>query len=211
MKKKITRRDFLNGAAIAIAAAGSLSPRSILAMGKDNAAPSATIAGPAGIGKDYYPPTLTGIRGSHDGSFEVAHQLAWAGQIPDYYEPLDGQHPSNPVTHLQAQGGCHDAAHATANAISPETRDGISKGRTSRRKRRLNHGCPSWRADYGNAALTPSIFLTPRTRAAKQKDALSCNPNQKTQKTPTPLQSPTPPTRCAFATSTLDKTTGSLR
>ncbi|MDB2395082.1 NAD(P)/FAD-dependent oxidoreductase [Porticoccaceae bacterium] len=92
MKKKITRRDFLNGAGIAIAAAGSLSPRSILAMGKDNAAPSATIAGPAGIGKDYYPPTLTGIRGSHDGSFEVAHQLAWAGQIPDHYEPLDEEY-----------------------------------------------------------------------------------------------------------------------
>ena len=92
MKKKITRRDFLNGAAIAIAAGGSLSPRSILAMGKDNAAPGATIAGPAGIGKDYYPPTLTGIRGSHDGSFEVAHQLAWAGQIPDHYEPLDEEY-----------------------------------------------------------------------------------------------------------------------
>jgi len=89
MKKKITRRDFLNGAAIAIAAGGSLSPRSILAMGKDNAAPGATVARPAGIGKDYYPPTLTGIRGSHNGSFEVAHQLAWAGQKPDHYQPLD--------------------------------------------------------------------------------------------------------------------------
>lgn len=92
MKKKITRRDFLNGAAIAIAAGGSLSPRSILAMGKDNAAPGATIAGPAGIGKDYYPPTLTGIRGSHNGSFEVAHQLAWAGQKPDHYQPLDEEY-----------------------------------------------------------------------------------------------------------------------
>ena len=50
MKKKITRRDFLNGAAIAIAAAGSLSPRSILAMGKDNAAPSATVVAAANTG-----------------------------------------------------------------------------------------------------------------------------------------------------------------
>ena len=26
-----------------------------------------------------YPPTLTGMRGSHAGSFEVAHALAWEG------------------------------------------------------------------------------------------------------------------------------------
>ena len=89
MKKKITRRDFLNGAAIAVAAGGTLSPRSILAMGKDAPTPGAMLAGPAGLGKDYYPPKLTGIRGSHDGSFEVAHQLAWAGQKPDHYEPLE--------------------------------------------------------------------------------------------------------------------------
>ena len=37
----------------------------------------------------YYPPTLTGMRGSHAGSFEVAHALAWQGQKPDTYESLD--------------------------------------------------------------------------------------------------------------------------
>ncbi|MBT3897852.1 MAG: NAD(P)-binding protein [Gammaproteobacteria bacterium] len=37
----------------------------------------------------YYPPTLTGMRGSHAGSFEVAHALAWEGQKPDAYESLD--------------------------------------------------------------------------------------------------------------------------
>jgi len=37
----------------------------------------------------YYPPTLTGMRGSHAGSFEVAHALAWQGQKPDAYESLD--------------------------------------------------------------------------------------------------------------------------
>ena len=92
MKKKITRRDFLNGAAIAIAAGGTLSPRSILAMEQAAPASGAMLAGPAGLGKDYYPPKLTGIRGSHDGSFEVAHQLAWAGQKPDHYEPLDEEY-----------------------------------------------------------------------------------------------------------------------
>lgn len=29
---------------------------------------------------DYYPPALTGMRGSHAGSFEVAHAVSWAGQ-----------------------------------------------------------------------------------------------------------------------------------
>ncbi len=92
MKKKITRRDFLNGAAIAIAAGAILSPRSILAMAKDGSASDTMLAGPAGLGKDYYPPKLTGIRGSHKGAFEVAHQLAWAGQKPDHYQPLDEEY-----------------------------------------------------------------------------------------------------------------------
>ena len=34
-------------------------------------------------------PHLTGMRGSHAGSFEVAHALAWQGQKPDAYESLD--------------------------------------------------------------------------------------------------------------------------
>ena len=38
---------------------------------------------------DYYPPTLTGMRGSHEGSYEVAHALAWNGQKPSSYEELD--------------------------------------------------------------------------------------------------------------------------
>ena len=36
-----------------------------------------------------YPPILTGMRGSHPGSFEVAHALAWQGQKPEKYAPLD--------------------------------------------------------------------------------------------------------------------------
>lgn len=56
----ISRRDFLSGAAVAIGS--SLLPWSDL---------HALDGGP----KPYYPPTLTGMRGSHDGSFEVAHAL----------------------------------------------------------------------------------------------------------------------------------------
>ncbi len=82
MKRTITRRDFLNGAALALAAGATLSPRDLLAMEQAAGAPN-------GIGPDYYPPTLTGMRGSHEGSFEVSHALAWSGQKPTHYTPLD--------------------------------------------------------------------------------------------------------------------------
>ena len=89
MNKKITRRDFLNGTAIAIAAGGTLSPNSLLALGQNTAAQASNPTAPTGIGKDYYPPTLTGMRGSHPGSFEVAHDLAWRGKKPAHYKALD--------------------------------------------------------------------------------------------------------------------------
>ena len=83
MTRNITRRDFLNGAALALAAGATLSPRDLLAL-EEGVAP---VSGPNG--KDYYPPTLTGMRGSHDGSFEVAHALAWRGERPTEYTLLD--------------------------------------------------------------------------------------------------------------------------
>jgi spermidine dehydrogenase len=57
----ITRRDFLNGTALAIAT--GLTPAAQL-----HADPSR------------YPPALTGLRGQHAGSFEVAHAFAREGQ-----------------------------------------------------------------------------------------------------------------------------------
>src|SRR3954470_4403014 len=63
----ITRRDFLNGAALSIAA--GLTPAAQLA-----AQPSR------------YPPALTGLRGQHQGSFEIAHALAREGRK----FPVDG-------------------------------------------------------------------------------------------------------------------------
>ena len=65
MHRKITRRDFLNGAALTIGVA-SLPSSSFAAFD----ASADTQKSP-----DYYPPALTGIRGSHPGSFEVAHSL----------------------------------------------------------------------------------------------------------------------------------------
>src|SRR5262245_2527075 len=67
MDRTITRRDFLNG--VAIGAAGLVSSPWLAGLGAQTAAPFAQNA--AG----YYPPALTGMRGSHDGSYEVSHAL----------------------------------------------------------------------------------------------------------------------------------------
>src|SRR4030088_3196522 len=79
MDQPITRRDFLNG--IAVGAAAAASGPLLAASLPDPAAQSAL---------GYYPPLLTGLRGSHPGSFEDAHALrdgkAWptAGTPEDY-------------------------------------------------------------------------------------------------------------------------------
>jgi spermidine dehydrogenase len=68
MKRSISRRDFLNGTQVAIGSS-LLTPWSEL-FG----------AGVAGADKpEYYPPALTGLRGSHDGSWETMHARV-AGQ-----------------------------------------------------------------------------------------------------------------------------------
>ena len=62
----ITRRDFLNGVAVTIAA--GMTPLQLLQAAPDGR---------------YYPPALTGLRGSHAGSFEVAHQMGWEKKVFD--------------------------------------------------------------------------------------------------------------------------------
>ena len=82
MATQITRRDLLNG--MAISAVGAMLP-AYAGAPKVMLDSSMRPRGPS----TYYPPTLTGMRGSHAGSFEVAHALAWQGQKPDAYESLD--------------------------------------------------------------------------------------------------------------------------
>ena len=81
MTSKITRRDFLNGVAIGTGA-------SLLMPGQLVAQTSGSVTTNK-YPSDYYPPTLTGMRGSHEGSYEVAHALAWNGQKPANYDALD--------------------------------------------------------------------------------------------------------------------------
>jgi len=65
MSRKITRRDFLNGVALTV---GATIVPSTLFLGCDRTDNFA-------LAPDYYPPALTGLRGSHPGSFETAHSL----------------------------------------------------------------------------------------------------------------------------------------
>jgi spermidine dehydrogenase len=68
---RISRRDFLNGIALGVAAGSALSPLEAMARSLAGGAP------PSGDG--LYPPALTGMRGNHPGSFEVSHALSRAG------------------------------------------------------------------------------------------------------------------------------------
>lgn len=61
----ISRRDFLNGTALVVA--GGLTPLTQMRAAPDR----------------YYPPALTGLRGSHPGSFETAHQVGREGKSFD--------------------------------------------------------------------------------------------------------------------------------
>jgi spermidine dehydrogenase len=89
MQRKITRRDFLNG--VAVTAGAAMMPWDLSAAGHS--------AGQAAVGPEsspnYYPPALTGMRGSHPGSFDAAHALRdgtfWdsAGKPEDTGETYD--------------------------------------------------------------------------------------------------------------------------
>ena len=72
MHRSITRRDFVQGSSLAVLGAVTSGAASVTATAAAEAA-SALTAG------SYYPPTKTGMRGSHNGAYEVAHALARQG------------------------------------------------------------------------------------------------------------------------------------
>ena len=61
MKDNITRRDFLNGTQVAIGGSFFLSSQNLFGTSSFS------------LPNNYYPPALTGLRGSHDGSWEIMH------------------------------------------------------------------------------------------------------------------------------------------
>lgn len=82
MHRRITRRDFLNGVAIGIGAAtDGFFPSLIWADPTDETASQDK--------PGYYPPALTGLRGSHFGSFEAAHNLRDGNFWKSAGKPID--------------------------------------------------------------------------------------------------------------------------
>jgi spermidine dehydrogenase len=92
-KLNISRRDFINGVALGVAAGSSLSPIELLAMTSKDGTP--------------YPPALTGMRGAHPGSFEVAHALSWGGATWPRPDEL-----TDDVYNLVVVGGGHSGLSA---------------------------------------------------------------------------------------------------
>ena len=74
MNSDIARRDFIQ--ATVLTSIGLMLPTSCLDSTNENELP-----------KNYYPPVKTGMRGSHDGSFETAHALAREGI--QFNKPID--------------------------------------------------------------------------------------------------------------------------
>ncbi len=69
MHREITRRDFVSGVSVALSGSLALPWAQTHALARPEA-PGATPQSAAA-----YPPIRTGMRGSHEGSYEVAHQL----------------------------------------------------------------------------------------------------------------------------------------
>src|SRR5277367_1134357 len=84
MHRRITRRDFINGVAVT---AGAATMPSYLPASQETSGPEKS--------PSYYPPALTGLRGSHPGAFDAAHSLRdgtfWdsAGKPEDTRETYD--------------------------------------------------------------------------------------------------------------------------
>ena len=76
MQRAITRRDFVQGAAVAAGAA--LQAGALGSSGLANAS-AAVSAGAQRMTIADYPPVKTGMRGSHPGAYEIAHALARDG------------------------------------------------------------------------------------------------------------------------------------
>ena len=84
MKKNVTRRDFCNGVIIGTGV-NALSPMHLFGQ-------SDLLTHELGESFSNYPPMLNGMRGSHQGSFEVAHALAWTGEKPTAYKQHDQEY-----------------------------------------------------------------------------------------------------------------------
>ncbi len=116
LDRRITRRDFLNGVALGTAGV-LLAPELLAALEQHRAA------------REHYPPALTGLRGSHDGSFEAAHALKdglfWetAGPCRDTGESYDLVVVGAGISGLAAAHFFREAAGRTSRVLILDNHD----------------------------------------------------------------------------------------
>ena len=117
MGRDITRRDFLNGVAVTVG--GSMLPSQWL---EERTAPHLGYAWPQ---EAYYPPAATGMRGSHPGSFEVAHGFrdgrTWTGE--DSGESYDLVVVGGGLSGLSAGFFFHDSAGPGSRVLILDNHD----------------------------------------------------------------------------------------
>src|ERR1700721_2808945 len=132
MKRNITRRDFLNG--VAVTAGAAMMPWHLFAEGDNDREKS----------PDYYPPALTGLRGSHPGSFDSAHALRdgtfWdaAGTPQDTGENYDLIIVGGGISGLSAAHFYRKAAGANARILILDNHDDFG-GHAKRNEFRVNN------------------------------------------------------------------------
>lgn len=123
MDRNISRRDFMNGAAMAIG--GGVVSRQAKLFGQITAAPGEEAQNRAG----YDPPALHGMRGSHEGSYQVAHSLRdgsfWrnAGKPVDTGETYDLVVVGGGISGLSSARFFHEVAGKTARVLILENHD----------------------------------------------------------------------------------------
>jgi spermidine dehydrogenase len=139
MHRRITRRDFLNG--VAVTAGAALIPWHLAA--DDAPAPEKS--------PGYYPPALTGMRGSHAGSFDAAHSLRdgtfWesAGKPEDTGETYDLIIVGGGISGLAAAHFYRKAVGSNARILILDNHDDFG-GHAKRNEFRVND---SFRLGFG--------------------------------------------------------------
>jgi len=138
MHRNITRRDFLNG--VAVTAGAAILPWQLFAADADpQNSPS------------YYPPALTGLRGSHPGSFDAAHSLRdgtfWdsAGTPQDTGETYDLIIVGGGISGLSAAHFYRKAAGSSARILILDNHDDFG-GHAKRNEFRVGN---AFRLGYG--------------------------------------------------------------
>lgn len=143
MHRRITRRDFLNG--VAVTAGAAMMPWHLLAEQSNNDSVNPEKS------PDYYPPARTGMRGSHPGSFEIAHSVRdgtfWdsAGKAVDTGETYDLIVVGGGISGLAAAHFYRKAAGEKARILILDNHDDFG-GHAKRNEFRVNG---AFRLGYG--------------------------------------------------------------